>query len=354
MYNEIDKDIEISGVEGSTLESQLIAIHSLSNKYGFQLALNMINNFVNKIANNNLINPVTNFLEYCYETYDGEDKYIQMLCDAIITNSSFNEDLKKILIRKWLLNTACIAFNQGEDNTEGVLTLQGKQGIGKTRLIKKIIPMYVKTGLELDPSDKDKVYQCIKYWVCELGELDSTFKRDLAKLKAFITEQMDEFRRPYGLVPIKYPRKTSFYATVNNEEFLKDESGNRRYWVIPVEKIDFELIDEIDVYQLWGEVMNIREEGIETTYLTQGEMNMLNSSNSNFKVLGQLEIIIDKFFVWEANKDMWQWMPSKDIINKLYLKSTKGLRATLESYGAIYQKKGNQRGYIMPPENLSF
>ena len=100
--------------------------------------------------------------------------------------------------------------------------------------------------------------------------------------------------------------------------------------------------------------MNIREEGIETTYLTQGEMNMLNSSNSNFKVLGQLEIIIDKFFVWEANKDMWQWMPSKDIINKLYLKSTKGLRATLESYGAIYQKKGNQRGYIMPPENLSF
>ena len=214
--------------------------------------------------------------------------------------------------------------------------------------------MYVKTGLELDPSDKDKVYQCIKYWVCELGELDSTFKRDLAKLKAFITEQVDEFRRPYGLVPIKYPRKTSFYATVNNEEFLKDESGNRRYWVIPVEKIDFELIDKIDMYQFWGEVMNIREKGIETTYLTQSEMNMLNSSNSNFKVLGQLDIIIDKSFVWEADTYMWQWMSSKDIISKLYLKSTKGLRATLESYGAIYQKQGNQRGYIMPPENLLF
>ena len=38
-------------------------------------------------------------------------------------------------------------------------------------------------------------------------------------------------------------RKTSFYATVNNEEFLKDETGNRRYWVIPVEKIDFDLIE---------------------------------------------------------------------------------------------------------------
>ena len=125
MYNEIAKDIEIKGVEGSTLESQLIAIHSLSNKSGLPLSLNMINNFINKIANNNLTNPVTNFLEYCYETYDGEEKYIQMLCDAIITSSSFNEDLKKILIRKWLLNTACIAFNKGNDNSEGVLTLQG-------------------------------------------------------------------------------------------------------------------------------------------------------------------------------------------------------------------------------------
>ncbi|MEG2246976.1 MAG: hypothetical protein RSC84_06000 [Peptostreptococcaceae bacterium] len=66
MYNEISKEIEISGVEGTTLESQLITIHSLSSKYGFSLNINMINNFVNKIANNNLTNPVTNFLEYCY------------------------------------------------------------------------------------------------------------------------------------------------------------------------------------------------------------------------------------------------------------------------------------------------
>ena len=119
-----------------------------------------------------------------------------------------------------------------------------------------------------------------------------------------------------------------------------------------MEKIDFELIDKIDMYQLWGEVMNIREKGIETTYLTQSEMNMLNSSNINFKVLGQLEIIIDNSFIWEAGKDMWQWMSSKDIISKLYLKSTKGLRSTLESNGATYQKLRNQRGYIMPPENL--
>lgn len=107
--------------------------------------------------------------------------------------------LIKILITKWLINTARIVYNnEGNMNVEGVLTLQGSQGMGKTRFIKKIIPLYVKTGLDLDSSDKDKINQCIKYWVCELGELDSTLKKDLAKLKAFLTEQEDEYRKPYA------------------------------------------------------------------------------------------------------------------------------------------------------------
>ena len=281
--------------------------------------------------------------------FDGESKYIQMLCDALITRRDYDQELKKLLIRKWLLNTANIVFNDGNTNIEGILTLQGKQGIGKTRLIRKLIPMYVKTGLELDPSDKDKVYQCIKYWVCELGELDSTLKKDLAKLKAFITEQIDEFRRPYGLVPIKYPRKTSFYATVNNEEFLKDESGNRRYWVIPIEKIDFDLIDKINIDKLWGEVMYLKEENMETTYLNQSQIERLNTSNADFKVMNQLELGISMEFDWYADKILWNWKSSTEIASRLRLKSSKGLRATLESYGAKYKKVGNKRGYNTPP-----
>ena len=349
VYNEIIKDIEITGLEGSNFESNLVDIHSLCNKCGFSLGLKTIQSFVNRIANNNLYNPVVDYLRNCYMDFDGEFKNIQMLCDALITRQDFNPKIKEMLIRKWLLNTANIPFNNGNTNIEGVLTLQGRQGIGKTRLIRKIIPMYVKTGLELDPSDKDKVYQCIKYWVCELGELDATFKRDLSKLKAFITEQVDEFRRPYGLAPISYPRKTSFYATVNNEEFLKDETGNRRYWVIPVEKIDFDLIEKIDIDNLWGEVMYIKEENLETTYLNQEQIELLNDSNSDFKVMNQLDLAITREFNWDANKDTWTWKPSTEIANRLYLKSTKGLRVTLESFGAEYKKMGDKRGYTTPP-----
>ena len=65
---------------------------------------------------------------------------------------------------------------------------------------------YIKTGIDLNSSDKDKIKQCTKYWIVEL-----------------------------------------------------DETGNRRYWVIPVEKIDFKIIDSIDMDNLWGEVMHLLE-----------------------------------------------------------------------------------------------
>lgn len=95
--------------------------------------------------------------------------------------------------------------------------------------------------------------------------------------------------------------------------------------------------------------MYIKEEKLETTYLNQGEIEQLNTSNSDFKVMGHLELGINTEFYWEAEKYLWNWKSSTDIVNKLHLNSSKGLRATLENYGAIYKKVGNKRGYITPP-----
>lgn len=354
VYNEITKDIEIQGMQSKSLNNQLIEIHSLSSKCGLKLPINTIGSFINHIGSENIYNPVVDYLKEWHTNFDGKQKYIQMLCDALITPKDYSKKVKEMLIKKWLLNTANIVFNDGNFNIEGILTLQGNQGIGKTRLIRKIIPMYVKTGLELDPSDKDKIYQCIKYWVCELGELDATLKRDLAKLKAFITETQDEFRRPYATAPIKYPRMTSFYATVNNDEFLKDETGNRRYWVIAIDKIDFDIIDKIDINQLWGEVMYMREHNLIKPYLNKEEIEMLNKSNEEFKIRGKLEVIVSTVFDWSAPKSTWVWKDSNEIMCRLKLGSNKGLKKVIESLGGKAKKIENKRGYEVPPYRTVF
>lgn len=349
VYNEISKNIEIYGTSGKGLNEAILDIHTLCNKYDFKLSTKQIGEFINRIGMDNKKNPVREYLEFCESIYKNEDNNIDKLCDCIITEDNYNLNLKKILITKWLINTARIVYNnEGNMNVEGVLTLQGSQGLGKTRFIKEIIPMYVKTGIDLDPSDKDKINQCIKYWVCELGELDSTLKKDLAKLKAFLTEQEDEYRKPYAAFPIKYPRMTSFYATVNQVDFLKDETGNRRYWVIPVKKIDFDKLKELEIEQLWGEVMHILCENKYVHYLTNDEMNMLNESNEEFMPYGKVQVMVESGFEWNAPKDKWCWMSSSEIARTFGLKSTKGLRSVMENYGASCKIRNGIRGYVCP------
>ena len=147
---------------------------------------------------------------------------------------------------------------------------------------------------------------------------------------------------------------TSFYATVNNEEFLKDETGNRRYWVIPVEKIDFDIIDKIDIDMLWGEVMYLKDCSKMNTYLENFELEMLNQSNKGFKVSGYVDIAVANDLDWSVDKKNWTWKSSDEIAYKLKINNTKTLRNAMESHGAIYKRTSSRRGYICPPYKSLF
>jgi len=99
--------------------------------------------------------------------------------------------------------------------------------------------------------NKDTAIKALGYWITELGELDATFKKsDIEALKAFITERTDVIRSPYGRTANKYGRRTVFYASVNELEFLKD-SENRRFWVLEVDSFKF---PSFNVAQFWAQI----------------------------------------------------------------------------------------------------
>lgn len=353
-YNVITKEIEILGCNSKGYNNQIMDAHSLCHKSGLKLSLDFVGKSVNRIASENEYNPVADYLEECKNNYDGKGNYIDALCDTLTTPEHYSDELKKILILKWLLNTANIAFNDGQTNVEGCLILQGKQKDGKTTWIRRLIPPeFLKTGLELNPSNLDSIRKCIKYWVCELGELDATMKAEQAKLKAFLTEPVDEYRIPFGISPEAHNRTTSFYGTVNKFNFLKDETGDRRYWVIQVSKIDWEGINNIDRDQLWGEVMTLLPYYKDDLALTDEESEMLDKSNEAFRVKGSTQIEVETAFGWGSPEDTWIFMPSADIAKKLGLKTDAGMKEALEKCGAKYTTKrvGGKlkRGYIVPP-----
>lgn len=353
-YNVITKEVEIEGLDVDDFDSQVMDIHSLCHKYGLKITLDFLVKSINRHAAKNTCNPVISYLEKCEFLYDGNGGYIDELCDALVTKKDYDQNLKKLLVRKWLFNTAYIAYNEGELNSEGCLVLQGPQGCGKTSFIKCIIPMeFLKTGLDINPDDKDSLRKATKYWVVELGELDATMKADQAKLKAFITESVDEYRLPYAISSKRYPRTTSLFGTVNKEDFLKDETGSRRFWIIPVENVKIDKLRKLDIEQLWGEVMTELPNNIDKLNLNAEELKLLAANNEEFNVKGNTEIAVEAGFAWNSDMDNWIFMPTAEIAHKLNLKSTSGLKSALIKMGAEYKNKrynGKKvRGYVVPP-----
>ena len=354
VYNVISKELEILGSKTDSFNDQIIDVHSECHKFGLRITMDMLNKSINRIGSQNRFNPVIDYLQECEANYDEKGTYIEELCETLVTPDTYPVELKTILVTKWLINTANIAFNEGYSNTEGCLILQGSQGCGKTSWIKGIIPKeFLKTGLDLDPSNTDSIRKCIKYWVVELGELDATMKADQAKLKAFLTESVDEYRVPYAISPERFNRTTSFYGTVNKFNFLKDETGDRRYWVIPVKEVDIDKLKLIDKDQLWGEVMKLLPYYKDDLALSRDELEMLDKSNEAFRVKGKTQILIESAFKWNTPQDKWVFMQQSDIARVLGLNSTAGLKEALLSCGAIETRRrigGKQpRGYLVPP-----
>lgn len=217
-------------------------------------AKNTVSDCLDVIAEESRFNPVLEMFHG--NVWDGVDRLADLYDIWGVTSQ-----LAQTLIHKWLLQCAAMACNSeyGPQGADGVLVLQGEQGVGKTSALRQLVPLprMFKEGAKLDLRVKDTYMQALNCWICELGELDRTTSRDSAGLKAFLTQDMDEYRTPYAKKAVQRPRRTSFCGTVNPGEYLIDDTGNRRFWTVPVGHIDLDRLFKITndwKTQLWAQV----------------------------------------------------------------------------------------------------
>jgi len=217
---------------------------------------------------------------------------MEKLSATLVTNDEFDDAFKNMLIIKWLLSIVAAAIKPDGFHSRGVLTLQGAQNIGKTSWIRLLLPegmlrdKYILTGHHLDPSNKDSLTTAIKHLIVEIGELDSSFRKDIARLKGFLTQDKDSVRRPYARSNSEYPRKTVFCASVNEQNFLVDQTGNSRFWTIPVTDIDYK--HSIDMQQVYAQLYEMYKQG-KTWWLTQEEEVQLSKYNRFHQAVSVIE-----------------------------------------------------------------
>lgn len=152
-----------------------------------------------------------------------------------------------------------------------VLVLDGKPGIGKSTLLRMLGGKWFSDSLSLtDTRDKTAVEKLQGVWIMEIGEMQGTRKADVDILKGFISRQVDEYRPAYGRDVEHRPRMTVIFGTTNSDTgFLRDVTGNRRFWPVPVSGGTGPWkMTEDEVLQIWAEAMAYLAEG-ETTYLDE-------------------------------------------------------------------------------------
>lgn len=262
-YNQITKKIIISipGIDSEIEGGATITLEKIiSLGYMNDLPASQIPNQITALSYSSPVNPVTEHLRQL--PYAGTG-YIQMLADCLHVDES-SESIRNQIFRMYMTG-ACAAADSAVNTPcpgalpkfEYVMILAGDQGIEKTKFFRHMMPRklrkFFKDGQFLDPSDKDSVLKNIQYWINELGELDGIFKKtDIARLKAFLSESEDVLRQPYGRCTETYIRRSIFAGSVNEQEFLKDYTGNRRYWPLSVNDITLPE-DQIIIDAAWAE-----------------------------------------------------------------------------------------------------
>jgi len=294
-YDLITKKVIISipghhGTYDNESNVTLSYVVSLASEYG--MCTTHIPEFVQAIADKNTLNPVEDWIES--KIWDGTDR-LSSFYDTLTTREGFPIALKETLMHKWLLSAVAAAVMPAGFKCRGVLTLQGDQSIGKTSWIRALIPdgvlreKVMKLDHHLDISNKDTVITAISHWIVEIGELDSSFKKDVARLKGFLSGDVDKIRRPYAKANSETSRRTVFTATVNDENFLVDHTGNTRFWTLPVVKVNFH--HQLEMQQIFAQVLVEFKSG-EKWWLTAEEEQELEQCNLNHRSISTVEELI--------------------------------------------------------------
>lgn len=162
----------------------------------------------------------------------------------------------RTVTRKALLGAVARIMSPGCKH-DHMLVLVGPQGCRKSTTLSKLGKCWFSDSL-YTVTGKEAYEQLQGFWIIEMGEMAATRKAELEQIKQFVSKQSDSYRAAYAKRPQERPRQCAFFGTTNDDEFLRDPTGGRRFWPVTVTEVGCErgdyLTDEI-VDQVWAEVM---------------------------------------------------------------------------------------------------
>ena len=243
VFNELDFRAYFKSSNGyiEITDADLDSAYVVLTGKGWGIGSDAVVKAIMHVARQNSFHPVRNYLQVIRADESIEPYDLDQVAPKLFRSP---KPLHTAMMRKWLIGAAARALNPG-CQMDYCLVLKGGQGLGKSTSLKALAGEDWFTSSHAD-QNKDFLLNVHSCWIYEQAELESlTSKRQAGTLKNLITSSTDTFRKPYARTAERVPRHSVFCGTVNEHQFLQDDTGNRRYWVIPIEgteKLDKEAI----------------------------------------------------------------------------------------------------------------
>jgi len=225
-------------------DSDYTDVVSWFNRNGFPSATKTtICDCVDAICNENIISPVKHWLLDLVDdrtTTADEDALLDVWLERFLGVQPKNDRERTYVSavgRKWIISAVARAISAG-CKADGVLILEGKQGAGKSTALRILAGDEWFGDALPHMGTKDASDYLRGKWIVELAELSNVNKAEVEIVKAFVSRTEERFRPAYGRSEITYPRHCVFAGTTNKSDYLRDETGNRRFWPVKCGEID--------------------------------------------------------------------------------------------------------------------
>jgi predicted P-loop ATPase len=267
------------------------------------------------------VHPIRDYLHAV--PWDGIPRADTLLIDYLQADDT---PYTRTVTRKALLGAVARVMQPGCKH-DHVLVLVGPQGCGKSTLINKLGGKYFTDSLST-MQGKEACELLQGYWIVELSEMTAVRKSEMDQIKQFISKTTDNYRAAYARTTKDRPRQCAFIGSTNEEEFLRDPTGNRRFWPVGVSQSDITKLDALTedvIQQIWAEILIAYKAG-EKWHLNPEEEKDAKEQQDSRRVVdpkqGQLELWLESDVPegWNntpaSERMMWYSAPQKTGIKR--------------------------------------
>ena len=226
-----------------------------------------INDAVTAVLTKHSYHTIREYLDAL--VWDGVPRLDRLIIDYL---GAEDVELNRAMTRKHFTAAVARVFQPG-CKYDQCLVMTGPEGVGKSTLLNVLGGEWFNDSITTTEG-KEGMEQLRRSWIIELGELSSVKRSDVEQVKAYLSKRVDIYRAAYGKRTEEHPRQCVFCGTTNEALFLKGDTGNRRFWVIPVDPslrkyTDWynKIVEDRD--QIWAEAVQAYKTG-EPLYLDAG------------------------------------------------------------------------------------